>query len=215
MHLHEITSESLTKALGVEVPDVYVVIAKHSVMGMDSEGIKNVLGCELHEIAEVESEDLYKAVRAQVSMAYAKVTADQSTSWDSLENIALTNLLKRIPHEKDSEFLLKVAAVANKAQRKHDKNEGVLDPSKAGRTAIVLTTRLVERLNRHGDTIRSAERTLSIHDGSMANPSFNEVDELLTVRNTPVLPKNLEISTRNADPSVDDLIEGMFKEKAR
>jgi len=211
MHLHEITADSLTKVMQTEVPDIYVIIAKHKVMGMDSEAIKSIIGCELQDIQEVESTELYKAVRAQCAMAYAALTADQTTGWDAIENIAMTQLLKRLPFEKDSEFLLRAAAVANKAVRKHGKESGVLDPSlKRGTVAITLTQRLVSRLNGRGDKEVAEERVLSIHDGSMSNPSFDEVDSLLSVRTQPNLPRALEIKTRTVEPTMDDLLGDML-----
>lgn len=213
MHLHEITAASLTKTLGVEVPDIYVVIAKHSVLGMDSEGIRGILQCDADDILEVESTELYKTIRAQVAGAYANLTVSQTTGWDAIEQTAIDGLMKRLPFEKDGEFLLRVAAVANKATRRVGASSGVLDPSRViGRTAITLTQRLVQRLNRSGDREQITERTLSIHDGSMANPTFDEVDSLLSVKNEAVLPRGLEIQTRNADPSMDELMGEMLRQ---
>lgn len=207
--MHEITADSLTKALGVEVPDIYVVMAKHSVMGTDSESIQKILGCDQQDIKEVEDSELYKVIRTQVAAAHANQTVDQTSGWDALESTALKNLLKRMPYEKDPELLLRVAAVANKAQRRTGQDSAVLDPARAnGKTAITLTQRLVHRLSR-GEEVTEETRQLSIHDGSMGNPSFAEVDSLLSVRNVPVLPRNLEIQTRSNDPSVDDLLGEM------
>lgn len=212
MNMHDITASSLTKLLGTEVPDIYVVVAKHSVMGMDSEGIRGILNCELADIQEVESTETYKTVRAQIASAYAEQTVNQTTGWDAIEQTAIDGLMKRLPFEKDMGFLLRVAAVANKATRRVGREAQVLDPSRTlGRTAITLTTRLVQRLNRGGDEERIIEKTLSIHDGSMGNPSFDEVDDLLSVKNTPVLPERVRIQTRNADPTMDDLMEELAR----
>lgn len=214
MHLHEITAESLTRELGVEIPAIYVVVAKHSVMGMDTDGITKILGCTVEDILEVEAKDSYKAVRIQISQAYAELTVNQTSGWDALENMALNSLIKRAPMERDIETLLKIAAVANKAQRMHAKDSNVLDPAKvSGRTVITLSQRLVQRLNGRGDTVTEETRQLSIADGSMSNPNFSEVDELLSVRNQPVFPRNVEISTRNADPTSDELLEMMSGNK--
>lgn len=209
MNLHEMNGATLGKLLGVEIPDIYVVVAKHSVMGMEAEQIRSLLGATTEEILEVESDDTYKLVRNVVAGAYAEQTANQSTGWDAIENIAMTQLLKRLPFEKDSEFLLRAAAVANKATRKHSQETGVLDPSKvAGRVQVTLTQRLVRQLSRNGETVTETKE-LSIHDGSMANPSFDEVDSLLSVKNIPVMPKTLEVSTRNLDPTMDELMDEM------
>lgn len=211
MHLHEITSDSLTKMLGIEIPPVYVIVAKHSVMGMDAEGIRTILGAELAEVHEVESDETYKIVRGHVASAYAAMTADQSTGWDAIENIAMSQLLKRLPYEKDSEFLLRAAAVANKATRKHSQDTGILDPGRAnGRVSVTLTQRLVRHLQNGNESVVET-RELSIKDGSMANPSFGEVDSLLSVKNIPTMPKGVEISTRNVDPDMDELMDELSR----
>ena len=118
------------------------------------------------------------------------------------------------PFEKDSEFLLKVAAVANRATRKHEPAQNVLDPAKFGeRRTITLTQRLVSRINRAGEQEREETRQLSIKDGSMSNPTFGEIDSLLSVRNVPVLPKAVEIKTHTADPTEAELLEDLMRRK--
>lgn len=213
MHLHEITAESLTKTLNVEVPDIFVIVAKHSVMGMDSVAIKQIIGCELADIEEVEATDLYKGIRALIAKSYNEQTLNQSSGWDAIEGMAIKNLIQRIPHERDTETLLRVAAVANKATRRHDNDSRILDPGKSnGQTVITLTQRLVSRINKGHETTEET-RQLSISDGTMSNPSFSELDSLLAVNNQPVLPKRVAISTRNADPSMDELMEAMARRK--
>ena len=210
--VYEITGASLSKELGVEIPDIYVVIAKHSVMGLDSDAIQQILACTREEIAEVESDGTYKIVRAKVAATYAAQSAEQTSGWDAIEDMALKGLVKRLPYEKDGEFLLKVAAVANRATRKHNQNNAVLDPSvRAGRTTINLTQRLVSKLNGQGIKEIEETREISIRDGSMGSPSFNEIDSLLSVRNVPVLPKDVEISTHRADPDQQSMVQDMLR----
>jgi hypothetical protein len=207
MSLMKITAESLTQELGVEVPVMYVLIAKHSVLGMESDSIKDVLGCSAEELAEVERDPLYKEVRIHVGAAQAQSRVQQTTGWDAIEDMAMENLIKRLPYEKDGDFLLRVAAVANKAQRRQQRPEQILDPTRqAGRTAITLTERLVKRIT-HTSTEELQERQLSISDGSMSNPSFDEVDSLLSVRKS--LPDRIKISTKTAEVNFDDLEHDM------
>lgn len=212
MSLLDITHESLSRTLDREVPEVYVIIAKHSVLGMDDDSIRELIGCTREELAEVLNDSIYREVRLFIGAAHGQEGVDQTTGWDKLESLALGNLKRRmeLPNV-DPEFALRVAAVANKAQRRHaqGKEAGVLDPA-AGRTAkISLTTRLVRSFNREGTETQTVEKQLSIHDGSMANPSFNDVDELLNVSATPALPRQLEVKTHTADVSIDELDEEM------
>lgn len=205
MSLMNVTAESLSKQLEIEVPEIYVLVAKHSVMGMDRESMCEILGCELADIVEVEANQEYRLVRAAVASVHSQMLVTQTAGWDAIEDMAMTNLLKRLPYEKDSEFLLKVAAVANRANRRLGVKDNVLDPSKVnGRTAITLTQRLVRKLQRGDETVEET-RQISIHDGSMGRASFNEVDSLLSVTSQPVLSKPMEIRTQIADPKLEDL----------
>jgi hypothetical protein len=215
MSLLDITHESLSRQLDREVPEVYVIIAKHNVLGMDDDGIREIIGCSREELAEVLNDPLYREVRIFIGAAHGQEGVDQTTGWDKLEALALTNLKRRMELPSvDPEFALKVAAIANKASRRHTqgRDQGVLDPS-AGRTAkISLTTRLVRSFNREGQETQTVEKQLSIHDGSMSNPSFDDVDTLLNVSATPALPRQLEVKTHTADVGFDDLDDAM-KEK--
>lgn len=188
MNLMKITAESLSRDLEREVPDVYVVIAKHQVHGMTNESIAEIIGCEESEIDEVTNDSLFGEVRRMIGALAAQNSANQPYIWDSLEAIAGQRLLDRIETERDPEFLLKVAATANKMNRRsklHD--NGILDPSRSpGKAAITLTSRMVQRITAEGHRETVTEKKLSIHDGSMSNPSYEEVDGLLTGQQMPV-----------------------------
>jgi hypothetical protein len=215
MNLIDITHESLTRQLEREVPEVYVVIAKHSVLGMDDESIRELIGCERDELSEILNDPLYREVRIFIGAAHGQAGVDQATGWDKLESKAIGNLLKRaeLPNQ-DPEFLLRVAAVANKAIRRAaaDKNDGVLDPTAGRAKRITLTSRLVRSFDRGGIETQTIEKQLSISDGSMGNPTFEQVDDLLNVTAEPALPKRLEVKTHTPDVDFEDLDDAM-KEK--
>src|SRR5574343_6839 len=115
--LLDVTTDSIYRDLGIEVPEIYVVIAKNDVLGMDSESIRELLGCTVAELKEVQDDESYKQTRQYIAGRQAQLGADQTAGWDQIENVAIQNLAKRLPFEKDGDFLLRVAAVANKAQR--------------------------------------------------------------------------------------------------
>lgn len=216
MNVYEITAATLERDLNESVPDLFVVMAKHQVMGMDASQIAEVLNCETTDILEAEQDPLYKRVKGFIGEVYASQSANQTTGWDAIESIAMEGLLKRLPFEKDSEFLLRVAAVANKAQRRHTpQNNNVLDANQAaGRKTIVLTQRLISKMSGRGEQI-TEERSLSISDGSMTNPNFEEINDMLSVRAAPVLSRELEIHTRTADPSHDELLDDLMNRANR
>jgi hypothetical protein len=180
MNLANVNHTSLSEQLGREVSEVAVIIAKHSVAGLDSAALAELIGCEQSEIETLERDPDYIEVRGVIGALVAASTADQPFIWDAVEDIAGRRLLERIQKETDPEFLLKAAATANRMTRRNARENRPLEPGLAGkRVSVQLTKRMVERLTGDGSTITSTEERLSIHDGSMSNPQFEEVDRLL------------------------------------
>lgn len=199
MSLMKVTAETLSRDLEKEVPEVYVVIAKHQAAGMDADSIADIIGCEPSEINEATDDPVFKEVRQIIGALAAQTQADQPFIWDALEATASRRLLDRVETERDPEFLLKVAATANKMTRRsklHD--NGILDPSRSsGRAAVTLTSRMVQRITAEGHREIQTERKLSIHDGSMSNPSFEEVGGLLA-GNQGLKPAKIPVQQENA-----------------
>jgi len=211
--LMDITAESLTRTLSREVPEVYVIVAKHSVLGMDEDTIREVIGCNKEELSDVLNDPLYREIRLLVGAAQAESVVDLTTGWDKLEQKSLNSLLRRVDTIRDEDQLIRIAAIANKAQRRHQagKDQGVLDPSQGRNAKINLTHRLVRQFTRDGTETQTIEKSLSITDGSVTNPTFDEVDNLLHVSANPVLPRQLEIKTETPEILAEDLDEEMRK----
>lgn len=213
MNLYEVNVKVLQRELGVEeIPELFVVMAKHQVMGLEQQQIADTLSCELGDVLECEQDTLYKRVKAFIGAIHSEQTANQTTGWDALESIAVEKLVQRVQNERDTDTLLRIATMANRASRKHEKPTNVLDPAaRAGVRTITLTQRLVSKISSRGERTQEEIREVSIGDGSMANPSFAEIDSLLTVRNSPVLPHATEIRTHQAEISVGDLVDDMLR----
>jgi len=214
MHLVDMNGASLSRELQMEVPDEYVVIAKHQVMGFDDEQIAEIVSCEVGDLQEALLDPIFRAVKALVAGAHANQSLAQTNGWDALENMALEGLIKRAKHEKDPEFLLKMAAVANRATRKQAARPEVLDPMAKGISRISLTTRMVQMMTNQGDRVQEVSRELSITDGSMGRASFEEVDSLLNVKAEPVLPKEIEVQrSHQGDLNHDQLLNDLLDRK--
>lgn len=179
--LASITSESLSEELGVDVPDLYVVVAKHTLLGIEAEDIATVLGVPVDEVLELMEADSYKAVRTIIGAKQASMQSDKPFLWDDLEMGALQSLVQRLPRIRDEDTLLKIAAIANKANRRTARQDETLQTQVAGRTSIVLTSRMVERV-REGRMEKASEQTLSIRDGSMQRVTADEVSKLLEAK---------------------------------
>lgn len=209
MAMAALTIESIQKILGKEVEETYLVIAKNSVLGLEAEHIAGILGVTRQEIEDLQQEQDYKDVRLLVGAEYAKTLSEKDLSWDSIESAALENLAKRVPNERDTDTLLRIAAVANKAQRRQSRNDQVLDPANATpRVPLTLTRRFTEKINGNGMvTERSETQQISVTDGTAVNPTFADIDSLLGVSARTRIPEKISYVTRDPDVSLADLNE--------
>ncbi len=212
MALIDLTPEKLTQVIGSPVPELYVVIAKNSVLEMDTDSLCGLLGISRSELEEVESDEIYKSVRLLVASAHAEGLAHRDMSWDSIEEAALNKLGNAIQRNSDPDFLLRAAAVANKAQRRiRDQKERTLDPnSKEVRIPLRLTERIVQRIH-SGGTETERVREISVVDGSGVNPSFAEIDQMLGLTAQPI-PKPVtraEGSNQAPNPNTPDEVDPM------
>lgn len=209
------TAKTLSQDLNKEVPDMYVVVAKHSVLGVPDDSIADTIGCTLDEVRELQSDELYKEIRQILGAKHLESRAQTEGGWDELEALAVKKLVERAPFEKDTDTLLRIATYANKAVRRSPRDTGVLDPANAPRrVAITLTSRIIEKLATPAAGLpagtnaeRITERQLSIRDGSMGNPGFEEIDAFLGVRDSRATPSMKSIETRDA--TLEDLDEDM------
>ena len=206
MAISTMTAESLSKTLGQTVPEVYVLIAKNSVAGLDSSAIADLIGVTREEIDNVGTDQTYKDVRLLIAAEHASTQTEKDFTWDEIEAESLKKLAKRVPYENDTETLLKIAAVANKAQRRNH-GTNVLDPSKAtGRVPLQLSRRIVERLGSDGSHEREVTQQISVIDGSAVNPKFEDIDAILGVTTRPPVPEMKSVTHTSDDFSVDDLL---------
>lgn len=183
-----VTKDSLEQILGREVEEIHLTVAKSLVLGLTVDIVAETLGVAKDEIHELIQTEEYKEVRLLVGAEHAKEKVERDSGWDGIESTALQRLAKRVDRETDSEMLLKIAAVANRATRRAaPPKEAVLDPSQAGhRVPLTLTRRYTEKLNGSGAvTERIQEQRISVLDGSAINPSFKEVSEILRPQAAP------------------------------
>jgi hypothetical protein len=212
MSIMDLTSASLARTIGKPVPDLYVVIAKNSVLDMDSTAIAAILGVSVSDVQEIEADEVYKSVRLLIASEHAKGIADQDLTWDALEQQALKNLMKRMHLESDQDFNLKVAAVANRASRRmsNKSQDRVLDPANGGsKVQLTLTSRIVQRLSQSARevTVEETLEQVSVVNGTARNPSFEDIDQLLGVSTKPKVAESMMIRTHESET-----IEGILSD---
>lgn len=209
MNMMTMNADSLTKMLGSPVDSMVVLIAKNEVSNLDSATIAQLLGVEVEEIREVQETQVYKDVRLLLGAEHAKGLIEADLSWDALEQMALANLIKVVPSLRavDADLSLKIAAVANRAQRRLAPQQSkILDPAAGGqRVALNLTQRFVTKLNRDGSKTTEETRQISVMDGSASNPTIQDIDKLLGVSARPRIASRMAIHTHDPDFTIDDI----------
>jgi hypothetical protein len=223
-----LTVDSLKSILGREVEEIHLTIAKSSVLGLDPEIIANTLGIAKSEIDELMETAEYRDIRLLVGAEQAKDRVERDLGWDGVENIAVSKLSRRVQLENDTDTLLRIAAVANRATRRTaPTKETLLDPSAAGaRVPLTLTRRFTEKLNGSGQLLeRSETQQISVLNGSAVNPTFKEVNALLqglAQGEAPELPPptlaprtNLAMIEQTESDAEDDFSMAALKEMAK
>lgn len=188
-----LTIDSLQTILGRQVEEIHLTVAKSSVLGLDPDTIANTLGVAKADIDELMETSEYRDVRLLVGAEQAKERIERDYGWDGLESTALKKLGRRAELENDTDTLLRIAAVANRATRRTaPPKESLLDPSQAGaRVPLTLTRRFTEKLNSSGQVIERSEsqsvtsQQISVLNGSAVNPTFKEVNSLLQGESDP------------------------------
>jgi hypothetical protein len=211
----DILDEKLGLAPGT-VPEEFVIVAKHLVMGITEEQVADTLGVEVSVIHEVMGDKLFQEIKGFLGAIYAQDHVNQTAGWDALEQLALGRLIERVKKQQggDPDFLLRVAAVANKANRRTQQQENVMDPQKVGYTTITLSSRFMRKLNpKTGEETETQEKTLSIKDGSMVNPKFEDINQLLNVRNKgiPYLDPAQAIKVSTHEPTIEEIADNILQ----
>lgn len=204
--MNALTVDSLHKILGREVEEIHLTIAKASAMGLNDEIISNSTGVPVDEVRELMDSQDYKDVRLLVGSQMLQDKVEGDSNWDGVEQQAVKKLRRKVELENDTDTLLRIAAVANRATRRTapPKEAGPLDPSQAGqRVPLTLTRRYTEKLNHAGQiTERSETQEISVLNGSAVNPKFEDVKALLSgVRGATVAGDGPELKSESRQPS--------------
>ena len=183
--MNMLTQEGIKATLNRDIPEEILVVAKLHVNGMEADAIAQILGSTRGEVDELFQSQDFKDVRLLVGVEQARIRTGNDSTWDGIENTALEGLAKRVGLERDTDTLLRIAAVANKAQRRLSTNDShVLDPANAQtRVPLKLTKRFTEKINSEGQVFeRSETQEVSVVNGSAKMPSFDSINQIFAIR---------------------------------
>lgn len=148
-----------TTSNGNNIDEDAVVIAElttaERVGRLEARGIDDATICDMFQLSAAELEQLraepeYKPALAVGQQQQVERPLRVDDSWDDVEDVALHKLRSTVHNEYDSDRLLKIAAVANRATRRSERaKSGQLDATDATSSVvhINLSPRFVQQLN--------------------------------------------------------------------
>jgi hypothetical protein len=173
----DLSGPQLERKLGRVISEMELVIAKNLALGVSREQLCEILGngISVEQIADLQETPEFQELYGVIAQHLLELSSEASIGWDQLEAISIRNLMKEARVNRDPDFQLRLAAVANKAQRRHNKGEQILEPGAAGtRVQISLSQRFIKKLN--GET-EITERRVDVTQ--MRNPTLDEVTRTL------------------------------------
>jgi len=173
-------AEVLAPVEGVMIPAAVVAeygkIATYQGYGVSDSSIMDSLGIDSAVYLAILEDPAFKEILARSTSAIVGQAVETDASWDSLENQAVQKLDTYLKMSSDPEFNLKVAVLANKAQRRTRGNVP-LDPGSSGsRAVITLSQRMIQKLG----ASKQEEQRLEIPRVNGAEPE-RQVETTVTV----------------------------------
>ncbi len=173
----DLSGPQLEKKLGRVVGEMELVIAKNLALGVTPEQLCDILGngIGVDEIQQLRETESFQELYGVIANYLLSLSADTAIGWDQVEAESLKHLMREARVNRDPEFQLRLAAVANKAQRRHNKGEQILEPGAAGtRVQISLSQKFIKKLN--GET-EIVERRVDLT--KMQSPTLDQVNRAL------------------------------------
>lgn len=112
-------------------------IAKLAFSEVPDEQIADVMGCSVSELKEFMLDEDYKKIYADYVVEKYESKETRNVAWDDIESTSLAYLMGNLDsYQRDADFLLKTAMIANKAQRRQASNQPI--NGQAGEMVAVL-----------------------------------------------------------------------------
>ena len=169
--------------LNGNAPELFDKIGSLMLLEVSKDQIASIIGCSVKELDEIlEREDYQKAYAAKL---FEEVEAQKTrnTGWDEIESQALLHLLNSLDsYAMDAEFILKVAALANKAQRRQPLQKPISAVSEQPTVVLQLNQTFLQRLEQYEKGSRPA-REFPAKDNQILDA--DKVEDILSFRPGP------------------------------
>jgi len=125
---------------------LYEKIANLVIAGLPESQIGETCGIDVSRVSQIKQHEVYKEIVNRLSDEEIEVGSLFDKGWDRLEQDALGVLITAFDYNKDPDFALKVAVVANKAVRRNGIGRGVIPMNAGAHVVINLNQRFVDKL---------------------------------------------------------------------
>ena len=138
---------------------VYERIAQLALIDVPQRQIAQAVQLSEAMISDIVNHDeKFKEILAEKSIAHHEEQRIVNEGWDAVEALSIKGIVDTLAQTHDPEFLLKAAAVANKAQRRGKLNQAIPTNGDAGRVVINLNGAFVDKLQQNNVQINVGER---------------------------------------------------------
>lgn len=169
-------------------------IAKFRYNGISDADIANVLHLTADEFSKLLESPEYKAISSEFQLETQEANIDIDADWDHVEREALGILKTTMEWNRDPETALKVAAIANKAQRRHRGNNALHSADLGARKVINLHQFFVGQINNNQNN-RAQKITLNPTDAKHNSfASAERIGEMFSIADTDTTGQDVEIS---------------------
>jgi hypothetical protein len=172
-------------------------IAKMLVIGVPQIQIAEVMGLSEGRISQIKEEEGFKRIYEECLIEDFRKHEDLNNGWDSIEKKALEIILSVLQYNKNPDYALKAAMVANRANRRGDgsANGNVPLPTNMGERVVIhlhqnfvgrlqqLNVEAIGAVDTQGKTLKDLIRANEKKQVSMLGPQA--VKKLLTKKRGP------------------------------
>lgn len=181
--------------LNGNAPELFDKVASLMLHEVSKDQIASVVGCSAQELEELLEMKDYQQVYAEKFYEEIQGQKVRNAGWDEIESQALLHLMEKLPsYAMDAEFMLKVAALANKAQRRNPHQKPISVDSGEKTLVLQLQPTFIQKLQQYNAGDRPA-REIPKKDNQILDA--DKVEEILSFRpgpsvSVPVPVPNLE-----------------------
>ncbi len=97
-------------------------------------------------ITELMNTDTYQNILAEITTEYFEQNQGLNDGWNSIEALALTQVIETLKWTKDPDYALRAATMANRASRRGDVKQQPIDGQTGARAVINLTANFIDKL---------------------------------------------------------------------